>query len=132
METCNNCKQHRAYKYFFIAQNYDKILDEKQKAFLELVISPDVKGTNSFTEKVTKLVEEAKHNAQWRKQFMEWERQMAYKFREGKAEGKQEKAIEASIALLQKSIPPETIAECVGLPLEKVLELQENIKVKAE
>jgi len=81
------------------------------------------------------MVEEAKHNTQWRKQFMEFERQMAYSFRAGKAagiaEGKDEKAIEASIELLKKGISPETIAECVKLPLEKVLELQEQIKVKA-
>ena len=121
----------RAYKYFFIAQNYDKILDERQKAFLKLVMSPDEKGTDSFTEKVTKLVEEAKLNTQWRKQFMEWEREMAIKFREGKAEGAQQKAIEASIALLKKQISPETIAECVKLPLEKVLELQKQIMVNA-
>ena len=122
----------RAFKYFFIAQNYDKILDERQKAFLKLVMSPKATGTDSFTEKVTKLVEEAKLNTQWRKQFMEWEREMARKFREGKAEGiiegAQQKAIEASIALLKKRIPPETIAECLQLPLEKVLELKKSIK----
>ena len=119
----------RAYKYFFIAQNYDKILDERQKAFLKLVMSPDEKGTDSFTEKVTKLVEEAKLNTQWRKQFMEWEREMAYKFREGKEEGRDEKAIEAAIALLKEGISTEIIAKCVQLPLEKVLELQQNILV---
>ena len=125
----------RAYKYFFIASNYDKILDERQRAFLKLVMSPKATGTDSFTEKVTKLVEEAKLNTQWRKQFMEWEREMAIKFREGKEEGviegAQQKAIEASIALLKKQISPETIAECVKLPLEKVLELQKQIMVNA-
>ena len=57
---------------------------------------------------------------------MEWEREMAYKFREGKEEGIQQKAEEVAIALIQKKIPPETIAECVKLPLEKVLSLQEK------
>ena len=118
----------RAYKYFFIAQNYDKILDEKQKAFLKLVISGDGKSTNSFTDKVSKLVKDAKQNAQWRKQFMEWERQMAYKFREGKAEGRNEKAIEDALEFLKEEIPPETIAKCVKLPLEKVLELAAELE----
>ena len=54
-------------------------------------MSPKATGTDSFTEKVTKLVEEAKLNTQWRKQFMEWEREMARKFREGKEEGVQQK-----------------------------------------
>ncbi len=119
----------RTYKLFFIADNYDKILDEKQKAFLKLVISPDdsKKQKDSFTEKLLKLVEEAKINSQWRKQFMEWEREMAMKFREGKREAKREDAI----ALLKKKIPAETIAECIGFPLEEVLELQKQITVTA-
>ena len=121
----------RAYKYFFIAQNYDKILDERQRAFLKLVMSPKATGTDSFTEKVTKLVEEAKLNTQWRKQFMEWEREMARKFREGKEEGAQQKAEEDAIALLQEGDSPEKVSRCIKLPLEKVLELQKSIPVNA-
>ena len=75
---------------------------------------------------------------------MEFERQLAYSFREGKAEGmelgkaegmelgktegRDEKAVEASIEFLKKGISPEIIAECVKLPLERVLELEEGIK----
>ena len=66
---------------------------------------------------------------------MDWEREMAYKFREGKAEGKaegkQEKAKESAIAWLKKGMSPEDIAECEGLPLETVLELQKEILVGA-
>ena len=113
----------RAYKYFFIASNYDKILDERQKAFLKLVMSPKATGTDSFTEKVTKLVEEAKLNTQWRKQFMEWEREMARKFREGKEEGELLKAIEAAVLIVNKyKATPESAASDVGAPLDKVLE----------
>ena len=115
----------RAYKYFFIAKNYDTILDDKQKAFLKLVMSPDAKGSNSFTEKISKLVEEAKQNSQWRKQFMDLEREKARKFREGKAEGKQEDAI----AFLKEGDSPEKVSRCIGLPLEKVLELQKSIEL---
>ena len=121
----------RAYKYFFIAQNYDKILDERQKAFLKLVMSPNATGTDSFTEKVTKLVEEAKLNTQWRKQFMEWEREMARKFREGIIEGAQQKAEEIAIAFLKEGDSPEKVSRCSNLPLEKVLELQKRIIVEA-
>ena len=119
----------RTYKYFFIANNYDKILDEKQKAFLKLVMSngDSEAQTDSFTEKISRLVEEAKINSQWRKQFMEWEREMAYKFREGK----REQAKEDAIAFLKKKIPAETISECIGLSLEEVLELQKQITVTA-
>ena len=62
---------------------------------------------------------------------MDFEREIAYSFRSGKAEGKEEKAIETSIEFLKKGISPEIISDCVKLPLEKVLELKEQITVKA-
>lgn len=60
---------------------------------------------------------------------MEFERQLAYSFREGKAEGKAEAIEEVIIELFKKGISPELIAECVKLPLEKVLELQEKTHI---
>ena len=86
-------------------------------------MSPKATGTDSFTEKVTKLVEEAKLNTQWRKQFMEWEREMAKKFREGKAEGELLKAIEAASILVNDfHTTPELAAQKMNAPLDKVLE----------
>ena len=136
----NICKENsevvlndRAYKYFFIAKNYDKILNEDQKDFLMFVLSNEC--SSGFSNKISKMVEAAKHNTQWRKQFMEFERQMAYSFREGKAEGlvegKAEAKEEVVVEMLKKDISPELIAECVKLPLEKVLELQEKSNVNA-
>ena len=54
---------------------------------------------------------------------------IAVKKQEAFEDGQEQKAIEASIALLKKQIPPEIIAECEQLPLEKVLELQKSILV---
>ena len=136
----NICKENsevvlndRAYKYFFIAKNYDKILNEDQKDFLRLVLSNEC--SSGFSNKISKMVEAGKHNAQWGKEFMEFERQMAYSFREGKAEGlvegKAEAKEEVVVEMLKKDISPELIAECVKLPLEKVLELQEKSNVNA-
>ena len=123
----------RAYKYFFIAKNYDKISDERQKSFLKLVMSNKAGSLDSFTDRISRLVEDAKHNTQWRKQFMELERELAYKFREGKAEGlaegKTEKAIEDAITIIRKyKATPESAAADVGAPLEKVLEYLKNQK----
>ena len=87
-------------------------------------------SSSTFTEKIIRMVKNAKLNTQWRNSFMEFERQLAYSFREGKAEGRDEKAVEASVELLKKGIAPEIIAECVKLPLEKVLELEKEIKKK--
>ena len=119
----------RAYKLFFIAKNYDKILNEKQRAFLELVINNT--SLNSFTNRIKELVEKAKQNTQWRKQFMDFEHYLSLSFKQGKEEGAQEKAIENAINCLNDGDSPEKVSRCIGLPLEKVLELQkENMQKK--
>ncbi len=50
-------------------------------------------------------------------------------FIKGHEAGLQEKAVEDAKKLLKKNIPIETITECIGLPLEQVLELQKQIEV---
>jgi len=50
---------------------------------------------------------------------------------EAKEEGAQQKAIEAAINLIKmKVLSPEQIAQAQGLPLQKVLELQQQLKEK--
>ena len=125
----------RAYKYFFIADNCDKIetLDEKQRAFLELVAGRN--PTDAFSTRLAQLTEEAKKNTQWKRQFMEWERQRTYDFENGKeagiAVGIQQKAVEAAINMLKKKYPISDIEEITGLSAEKVTELKKQITVNA-
>ncbi len=114
----------RAYKYFFISQNCDKLLDEEQKAFLKMVSNN--KSSNAFTDKVKKLVDNAKRNTQWRKQFMDWEREKTYSFNRGLEQGVQQKAVEDARNFLNEGVAPEVISRCVGLPLEQVLDLQKQ------
>ena len=116
----------RAYKYFFISQNCDKLLDEEQKAFLKMVSNN--KSSNAFTDKVKKLVDNAKRNTQWRKQFMDWEREKTYSFNRGLEQGVQQKAVETARNLLNEGDSPEKISRCVGLPLEQVLDLQKQAR----
>ena len=119
----------RTYKYFFIAKNYDKILDERQKAFLKLVMSNE--STSAFEDRISKLVDDAKHNTQWRKQFMDLEIEKKYAFMEGEKKGKLEKAIEDAIILIRDfNIEPEIAAQKMDAPLEKVIELQKKIFAK--
>ncbi len=111
----------RAYKLFFIAKNYDKILNEKQRAFLELVTNN--KSINSFTNRIKELVEKAKQNTQWRKQFMDFEHYMSLSFRQGKEEGEQigaqKKAIENARKLLADGkYTAEEISELFQIPVE--------------
>ncbi len=115
----------RTYKYFFIANNYDKILDEKQKAFLKLVISNDNSRGQSdgFTERLSKLVEEAKINSQWRKQFMEWEREMAIRFREGERQAR----IEDARNFFANGVSIEIIAKSLNMTVEEVTEITKSV-----
>ena len=113
----------RALKYFFIADNCDKIskdgkqlLTDRQLAFLKIVTGKA--PSNKFTEKIAELTEEAKHNTQWRRQYMNWERQRTYDMEAGA----QKKAIENALVLIHKyNATPEVAAEQMGAPLDKVL-----------
>lgn len=107
----------RAFKYFFIAKNCNKVLNERQKAFLELVTGK--KASDQFTRRIEHLAEEAKHNTQWRRQYMNWERQRTYDIEKGK----EEKAIEAAVKNVNKyHATPEEAAADMGAPLDKVLD----------
>ena len=52
-------------------------------------------------------------------------------FNDGLEKGHQEKAVEDATNMLRKNYPTSDISEITGLPLEKVLELQKSIFVKA-
>ncbi|MCR5047253.1 MAG: Rpn family recombination-promoting nuclease/putative transposase [Treponema sp.] len=112
----------RTYKYFFISKNCDKMLDKRQKAFLRMVTENT--ASDDFTDKIKKLVADAKRNTQWRKQYMEWEREKVYEY----DRGREEKSVETARNLLKmNALTPEQIAQAVAMPLEQVLELQKEL-----
>ena len=104
----------RAYKYFFIASNCDKMLNEKQKAFLKLVAGQ--KASDKFSQRIEQLTEDAKHNTQWKRQYMEWERQRTYDFENGR----EQKTIEAAIGLFENGVSIEIIAKSLKISIEEV------------
>jgi len=117
----------RAYKHFFITPHCVKMIKDKEvKSFFELLISNTAK--TSFTSELKDYVSDAKHNMQWRVQFMTWERQRAYDFDDGKeagiAIGEQQKAIETAKNALALNLSAEQVSKITGLPLEKIVELQ--------
>ena len=93
---------------------------------------PNINASDNFTRRIEELTEEAKHNTQWRQQYMEWERQRTYDFENGKEAGKEAKAIEAATNALALNLSPEQVTQIAGLPIEEVLELQKRVTVKAE
>ena len=46
---------------------------------------------------------------------------------QGLQQGAQQQAIEDAIEFLKEKIPPEKVAKCIKLPIEKVLELQAQL-----
>ena len=120
----------RTQKVFYICKNYDKLLDNRQKAFLRMVTQNS--SSDDFTRRVGGLVENAKRNTQWRQQFMEWDREMACMRAKGREEGAQEKAVEAAlVAIKEFGASPELAAEKMGAPLDKVLEALKAIVATA-
>ena len=107
----------RTLKYFFIADNCDKILNDGQKAFLELLSGRG--SRNSFTKKLEVLTDEAKHNTDWRRLYMTWERQRTYDFEAGK----REKAIEAARAFYENGVSIELIAKSLKMTEEQIREI---------
>lgn len=63
---------------------------------------------------------------------MTYLRQRAYDLEEGREQGRNEKAEEAAKNALALEIPADKVTKITGLSLEKVLELQEHIKVTAQ
>lgn len=55
---------------------------------------------------------------------------IAVKKEEARQEGQQQKAIEVAINLLNEGDSPEKVSRCIGLPLEQVLELQQQLQKK--
>ena len=53
------------------------------------------------------------------------------KVRRNKESGMEIRDMEAAENLLKANIDSETIAKCIGLPLEQVLHIKENLSVKA-
>ncbi len=105
------------------------IEDEEVRSFFQFLISN--RARNEFTSDLKDYVTDAKHNMQWRFQFMTWERQRAYDYDDGKAagilEGEQKKAEETAKNLLKLGLGTvEQIAQAVCLPVEQVSALANN------
>lgn len=117
----------RAHKYFFIASNCDKIISNKeQHAFLKMVIQN--KSESAFTDTLLDLVKDAKKNIQWKRQYMDLEREKLYAYDNGIEEGAKKKAIEAAKNLLRMNvITTEQIAAATGISIEEVTVLKESL-----
>lgn len=121
----------RALKHFFIAKTCAKMIEDKEiKSFFEFLISN--RASNDYTSDLNKYVNDAKHNMQWRFQYMTWERVQTYARNEGIAigeqRGRQETAIENAKNFLKMNIlTPEQIAQGTGLTVDEVKQLAAEV-----
>ena len=87
----------RAYKYFFISENCDKLLKN------------------------------AKRNAQWRKQFMDLEREKTYAF----DRGMEQKTVEAARSFFANGASIELIAKSLNMTQEEVEKIVKDVAITA-
>ena len=122
----------RAYKHFFIAPLCARIIkNEELKGFFEFLINN--KAKTQYTSNLKEYVEDARHNTQWRLQYMTWERQRTYDFDEGKLVGSQQKAIEDARSFYANGASIELIANSLKMTIEQVKEIVKDVvQVKVE
>ena len=123
----------RALKHFFIAKTCAKMIEDKEvRSFFEFLISN--KASNEFTSNLNKYVTDAKHNMQWRFQYMTFARIQTYAREEGIAigeqRGEQKKANEAAKNILKMNVlTNEQIAQAEGLSIDEVKHLAAEVAV---
>ena len=77
------------------------------------------KASNKFTGQVENLLEDAKRNTQWRKQYMEWEREKTY-IREDAME---QKAVEDARSFYANGVSIDIIAKSLNMTQDQVKEI---------
>ena len=86
------------------------------------------KSESAFTDTLLNLVKDAKKNIQWKRQYMDLEREKLYAYDNGIEEGAKKKAIEAAKNLLRMNvITAEQIAAATGISIEEVTVLKESL-----
>ncbi|WP_407434652.1 Rpn family recombination-promoting nuclease/putative transposase [Treponema sp.] len=120
----------RAYKHFFIAPLCARMVADKEvKDFFEFLISN--RAADDYTNSLQDYVKAAKKNAQWKEQYMTYERIQAYAYDDGKEagiaegitqgvlQGTRQKAIEDAKTLLSDGkYSAQEISELLNIPVE--------------
>ncbi|EID84700.1 hypothetical protein (putative transposase or invertase) [Treponema sp. JC4] len=133
----NVCKENaevnlndKSLTVIYNASAYEVAKDEKIKSFLHF-ISTNEPGKDDFTNRLSRLVEKIKDNEKFRTDYAAMNLHDRDIQRAAKKEGKQEKAIEAAINLLQlNKLSVDEIAQTLGLTVEKVLELKAQMEAE--
>ena len=128
----------RSMKHFFVAENYDRMESDRElKAFLRMLVTG--KSEDTYTQELELYTAKAKQNAQTRRQYMDWARELNYEKERGYSigydsgygtgydSGLHHKALEDAANLLKENVSPEVIARCTGLSLAEVEEIKSSM-----
>ena len=120
----------RTQKCFFIADLCARMIEnEEVRNFFEFLISN--KASSKYTKDLKEYVSDAKHNSQWRVQYMTLERFQAYAFENGRIAGEHNKAIEAARSFYANGVSVELIAKSLNMTIEQVKKIISDIEITA-
>ena len=129
-EDCETRLNDRTQKCFFIADLCARMIENEEiRSFFEFLISN--RAGSKYTKDLKEYVSDAKHNSQWRVQYMTWERQQAYAFENGRIKGDQERAFETAKNLYANGVSIDIIAKSLGMTIEEVQEIVSDVEVTA-
>ena len=118
-------------KVFYNAERYNDTDNRELRAFLKFVA--ENQAEDDFTRRLENHVLETIRSDTFRREYMEMtlrEHDLLYWGKqEGLEEGAFQKSIEATENFLKENIAPEIISKCIGLPLEKVLEISDQLRM---
>jgi len=119
-------------KIFMNAKYWRQETDIEIQGFLKYLYTR--KATTDLTDQINEQVELTKINELFRNDYLsmnlhDFDIKMEG-IKEGIQQGQNKKAWESATTFLKEGITPEVIAKCVGLPLEEVIKLKEELSKK--
>ena len=125
LETCQEDRSvllnDGTHKYFFNAAAAGLSEDVEIRAILDYIMTQ--KASDSFTERIKEFVEKVKADERAKGEYMIEPLIIQDSKREGRKEGRQEKAVEAARNLKENGVDIQLIAKCVGLSVEEIKKL---------
>ena len=123
-------RRDKTVKVFYNSSMYEKEKDERIRGFLHFVHTNDC-GKDDFSNRLSAIVDKLKENEKFRSDYLAMNLHDRDITKRARQEGSIQKAVDAARNLLNmKLLTHEQIAQAVGLPLEKVREIAEQLRIK--
>ena len=121
----------KSIKVIYNASAYQTVEDKKVRDFLQFVMT-NKPNENELSQELSETVSRLKDDDEFRKDYAAMNLHDRDIKKAAKEEGIQQKAIEAAVMLINEyHEKPEIAAQKMNAPLDKVLELQQQLLVKA-